>query len=70
MKEISILLSDFRNALTRGLIPPLEMAKLLNNMNWSLMENWPDIHNGMSDDLDDVSDNLWTAIQAFGAHDE
>ena len=70
MKEISILLSDFRNALTRGLIPPLEMAKLLNDMNWSLVKNFPDIHNGLSDNLDDVSDNLWTSIQQFGAHDE
>jgi hypothetical protein len=70
MKEISILLLDFRNALTRGLIPPLEMAKLLNDMNWSLTKNFPDIHNGLSDNLDDVSDNLWMAIQQFGSHDE
>jgi hypothetical protein len=70
MKEISILLSDFRNALTRGLISPLEMAKLLNDMNWSLTKNFPDIHNGLSDNLDDVSDNLWTSIQQFGEHDE
>jgi len=48
MKEISILLSDFREALTRGLIPPLEMAKLLNDMNWSLSKNFPDIHTGLS----------------------
>ena len=70
MKEISHLLADFRNALTRGLISPLEMAKLLNDMNWSLTKNFPDIHNGLSDNLDDVSDNLWTSIQQFGAHDE
>ena len=70
MKEISILLHEFRNALTRGLIPPLEMAKLLNDMNWSLTKNFPDIHNGLSDNLDDVSDNLWTSIQQFGSHDE
>jgi hypothetical protein len=70
MRKIHILIAEFKEALTRGFIPPLEMSILLNKMNWSLMENWPDIHNGMSDDLDDVSDNLWTAIQAFGAHDE
>ena len=70
MREIHILIAEFKEALIRGFIPPLEMSILLNKMNWSLMENWPDIHNGMSDDLDDVSDNLWTAIQAFGANDE
>ena len=70
MKEISILLHEFRIALSRGLISPLEMAKLLNDMNWSLTKNFPDIHNGLSDNLDDVSDNLWTSIQQFGAHDE
>ena len=70
MKEISILLAEFRNALTRGLISPLEMAKLLNDMNWSLVKNFPDIHTGLSDNLDDVSDNLWTSIQNHGAHDE
>ena len=70
MKKISILLSDFRNALTRGLISSLEMAQLLNDMNWSLTKNFPDIHTGLSDNLDDVSDNLWTAIQQFGEHDE
>ena len=70
MKEISILLHEFREALLRGFIPPLEMAKLLNDMNWSLTNNFPDIHNGLSDNLDDVSDNLWTSIQNFGAHDE
>ena len=46
------------------------MAKLLNDMNWSLTKNFPDIHTGLSDNLDDVSDNLWTAIQNFGSHDE
>ena len=46
------------------------MAKLLNDMNWSLTKNFPDIHTGLSDNLDDVSDNLWTAIQQFGEHDE
>jgi hypothetical protein len=70
MKEISILLHEFREALTRGLISPLEMAKLLNDMNWSLVKNFPDIHTGLSDNLDDVSDNLWTSIQQFGEHDE
>ena len=70
MHDIYGLLAEFREALLRGLIPPLEMAKLLNDMNWSLTKNFPDIHTGLSDNLDDVSDNLWTAIQQFGAHDE
>jgi hypothetical protein len=70
MKDISQLLAEFREALSNGWIPPLEMAKLLNDMNWSLTKNWPDIHTGLSDNLDDVSDNLWTSIQNFGANDE
>ena len=70
MREIHILIAEFKEALTRGFIPPLEMSKLLNAMNHSLINYWPDVYDGMSDDLDDVSDNLWTAIQAFGANDE
>ena len=70
MKEISILLHEFRNALTCGLISPLEMAKLLNDMNWSLTKNFPDIHTGLSDNLDDVSNNLLQAINQFVAPDE
>jgi hypothetical protein len=70
MKDISQLLAEFREALSNGWIPPLEMAKLLNDMNWSLTKNWPDIHTGFSDNLDDVSDNLYTSIQNFGANDE
>ena len=70
MRDIHVLLTEFREALLRGFIPPLEMAQLLNDMNWSLTKNFPDIHTGLSDNLDDVSDNLWTAIQQFGAHDE
>jgi hypothetical protein len=70
MRDIHVLLAEFREALIRGYIPPLEMAKLLNDMNWSLTKNFPDIHTGLSDNLDDVSDNLWTAIQNFGSHDE
>ena len=70
MRDIHVLLAKFREALTRGFIPPLEMAKLLNDMNWSLVKNFPDIHTGLSDNLDDVSDNLWTSIQQFGEHDE
>lgn len=70
MRDIHVLLIEFREALLRGFIPPLEMAQLLNDMNWSLTKNFPDIHTGLSDNLDDVSDNLWTAIQQFGAHDE
>jgi hypothetical protein len=70
MRDIHVLLAEFREALTRGFIPPIEMAKLLNDMNWSLVKNFPDIHTGLSDNLDDVSDNLWTSIQQFGGHDE
>jgi len=70
MRDIHVLLTEFREALLRGFIPPLEMAQLLNDMNWSLTKNFPDIHNGLSDNLDDVSDNLWTSIQQFGEHDE
>ena len=70
MRDIHVLLTEFREALLRGFIPPLEMAQLLNDMNWSLTKNFPDIHTGLSDNLDDVSDNLWTAIQQFGEHDE
>jgi hypothetical protein len=70
MRDIHVLLAEFREALLRGFIPPLEMAKLLNDMNWSLVKNFPDIHTGLSDNLDDVSDNLWTSIQQFGSHDE
>ena len=70
MRDIHVLLIEFREALLRGFIPPLEMAQLLNDMNWSLTKNFPDIHTGLSDNLDDVSDNLWTSIQQFGEHDE
>ena len=70
MHDIYGLLAEFREALSNGWIPPIEMARLLNDMNWSLTKNFPDIHNGLSDNLDDVSDNLWTSIQQFGSHDE
>jgi len=70
MRDIHILLIEFHEALRLGLIPPIEIAKLLNSMNWSLQKNFPDIHTGLSDNLDDVSDNLWTSIQQFGSHDE
>jgi hypothetical protein len=70
MHDIYGLLAEFREALSSGLIPPIEMARLLNDINWSLTKNWPDIHTGLSDNLDDVSDNLYTSIQHFGANDE
>jgi hypothetical protein len=66
MKDIAQQLASFRESLALGLIPPIEMAKLLNDMNWSLTKHWPDIHTGLSDNLDDVSDNLYTSIKNSG----
>ena len=63
MKEISILLSDFRDALTRGLIPPLEMSLIIGEMDRSLKNDFDEVFTHMSTDLEDAACDIFIAIQ-------
>jgi len=66
MKNIHILVSDFRDALIRGYIPPLEMGRIIQEMNASLAEFYPEVFEGLPINLDDVSDEVWAATKNFG----
>jgi hypothetical protein len=70
MKNIHVLVSDFRDALIRGYIPPLEMGRIIQEMNASLAEFYPEVFEGLPIDLDDVSDELWAATKNFGNHED
>ena len=69
MKNIHVLITDFREALIRGYIPPLEMGRIIQEMNASLAEFYPEIFEGLPINLDDVSDEVWAATKNFGNED-
>jgi hypothetical protein len=69
MKNIHVLITEFREALIRGYIPPLEMGKIIQEMNASLAEFYPEIFEGLPINLDDVSDEVWAATKNFGNED-
>jgi len=69
MKNIHVLVSDFRDALIRGYIPPLEMGRIIQEMNASLAEFYPEVFEGLPINLDDVSDEVWAATKNFGNED-
>ena len=70
MKEIVALTAEFKEAVTRGYIPPIEMCRLIYEINASLMTHWPNIHDNLSYNLDDVFDDIWVCMEKFGANDE
>jgi len=69
MKNIHVLMTEFREALIRGYIPPLEMARIIQEMNASLAEFYPEVFDGLPINLDDVSDEVWVATKNFGNED-
>ena len=69
MKNIHVLITEFREALIRGYIPPLEMGRIIQEMNGSLAEFYPEIFQGLPINLDDVSDEVWAATKNFGNED-
>jgi hypothetical protein len=69
MKNIHVLITEFREALIRGYIPPLEMGRIIQEMNASLAEFYPEIFEGLPINLDDVSDEVWAATKNFGNED-
>ena len=69
MKNIHVLITEFREALIRGYIPPLEMGRIIQEMNASLAEFYPEIFQGLPINLDDVSDEVWAATKNFGNED-
>jgi len=69
MKNIHVLITEFREALIRGYIPPLEMGKIIQEMNASLAEFYPEVFEGLPINLDDVSDEVWAATKNFGNED-
>jgi len=70
MREIPALTAEFKEALIRGYIPPIEMCRLLYEINASLMNHWPEIFDGIPFSLDDIGDEVYKAITNFGANDE
>jgi len=66
MKNIHVLVEEFREALIRGFIPPLEMGRIIQQMNASLAEFYPEVFEGLPINLDDVSDEVWAATKNFG----
>jgi hypothetical protein len=69
MRNIDVLLQEFKEALIRGFIPPLEMAIIIQQMNASLAEFYPEVFDGLPINLDDVSDEVWVATKNFGNED-
>jgi hypothetical protein len=69
MKNIHVLVEEFKEALIRGFIPPLEMGKIIQQMNTSLAEFYPEVFDGLPINLDDVSDEVWAATKNFGNED-
>jgi hypothetical protein len=69
MKNIHVLITEFREALIRGYVPPLEMGRIIQEMNASLAEFYPEIFEGLPINLDDVSDEVWAATKNFGNED-
>ena len=69
MKNIHVLVEEFKEALIRGFIPPLEMGKIIQQMNASLAEFYPEVFDGLPINLDDVSDEVWAATKNFGNED-
>ena len=69
MKNISVLIAEFREALICGYVPPLEMGKIIQEMNASLAKFYPEIFDGLPINLDDVSDEVWAATKNFGNED-
>lgn len=70
MKNIHVLVEEFKEALIRGFIPPLEMAIIIQQMNASLSEFYPEVFDGLPINLDDVSDEVWVATKNFGNHED
>ena len=66
MKNIHVLVEEFREALIRGFIPPLEMGRIIQQMSASLAEFYPEVFDGLPISLDDVSDEVWAATKNFG----
>jgi hypothetical protein len=70
MKNIHVLVEEFREALIRGFIPPLEMGRIIQQMSASLAEFYPEVFEGLPINLDDVSDEVWMATKNFGNHED
>lgn len=66
MKQISVLIAEFSEALLLGYIPPLEMGRIITEMNASLSKYYPEVFEGLPINLDDVSDEVWMATKNFG----
>jgi hypothetical protein len=63
MKEISHLIEEFKEALKRGLVPPLEMSLVISEMDSSLKCNFDEVFMHMSNDLEDAACDVFIAIQ-------
>ena len=60
------LVPQFKDALVRGEISPIEMCRVLYEINASLMNHWPEIFDGIPFSLDDMGDEVYIAITNFG----
>lgn len=63
MKNIHVLITEFREALIQGYIPPLEISRIIQEMNASLANFYPQIFENLPINLDDVSDEVWAATK-------
>ena len=63
MKEIIHLIAEFKEALERGLISPLEMSFVISEMDKSLKYNFDEVFMHMSNDLEDAACDVFIAIQ-------
>jgi hypothetical protein len=63
MKEISHLIAEFKEALIRGLVPPLDMSLIIFEMDRSLKYDFDEVFTHMSMDLEDAACDIFIAIQ-------
>jgi hypothetical protein len=63
MKEISHLIEEFKEALIRGLVPPLDMSLVIAEMDRSLKNDFDEVFMHMSTDLEDAACDIFLAIQ-------
>jgi len=63
MKEISHLIAEFKEAVIRGLVPPLDMSLVIAEMDRSLKNDFDEVFTHMSMDLEDAACDIFIAIQ-------
>jgi len=63
MKEITHLIAEFKEAVTRGLVPPLEMSLIISKMDRSLKNDFDEVFTHMSMDLEDAACDIYIAIK-------